>query len=111
MIIMSDISDQFEFLSELLAYHDGPIEGFLREKDSQQLFAFRVSFVIPDLLWHWVLIPAASTADGVASAFSRPAATRGRWMSIVEDRRGGEPRLLAEWIEDGSRVPVEVLDR
>lgn len=94
-----DITDEFSFLDEHLEYHDGPLEGFLRSSSTGDLFAFRISFIIADRLWHWVLLPVSSTETGLEKIFTAArTAPPDRWLSIVEDRRRGDPQLSAVWM-------------
>src|SRR6187401_2387896 len=95
----TDISDGFVVLENELVFVNEPLEGFLRSKDSGALFAFRSIEIVPELLWHWFLIPTTSTADSVTHTFTAAGSTPpARWMSIIEDRRRGQPKLSLEWI-------------
>ena len=102
---MTDIADCFLLLEDHLVYVDAPLEGVAQSKDSGDLFVFRTLAVIPDLLWHWVLIPVDSPDVDIGQIFRAATAQPPvRWMSIVEDRRDGDSRLSAVWIV-GKKVP------
>jgi hypothetical protein len=108
----TDITENFDILDEYPIFVDEPLEGFLCSKNSGDLFAFRSFTLIPELLWHWVLIPVASVSANVKDAFASAASTPpDRWMSIVEDRRGGQPQLSAAWMEGRRPLPATSLDR
>ena len=99
----ADVTQAFELLDEELVYVDQPLQGYLRSREDGRLFAFRADIVVPDLVWHWTLIPKAAEACSVDECFSlaqrRPPAV---WISVLEDRRSGPPLLRAVWL-DGSR--------
>ena len=110
--VWRDISDEFSFLDQQLVYVDAPLEGFLRSSKTGDLFAFRCSGIIRNWLWHWVLLPISSTETTVKEVFASARTTPPeRWLSIVEDRRGEEPRLHAAWLTGGvHEVPRDVCD-
>ena len=89
-----DVTEMFDLLDEHLIYIDSPIEGFMRLRKTDELFAFRCMTIIRDTLWHWVLLSASSTERNVKDWFEdAKRSVPPYWVSIVEDRRGGEPRL------------------
>jgi hypothetical protein len=88
--------DHFEFVEERLVYVDAPLEGLLRAKTGE-LFAFRCDSIIDHTLWHWTIVPAESLETAVADAFLAAQKNPARWLSIVEDRRGEQERILAAW--------------
>lgn len=106
--VWNEVSDYFELVEDRLVYVDAPLEGLLRAKDGE-LFAFRCAPIVRGCLWHWVLLPARSIEDSVSDVFDR-ARKNGpptRWVSIVEDRRGPQPRVSAAWLDGSSHaVPV-----
>lgn len=79
-----DVADQFELVEETVDYHDGPLQGCVRERATGELFAFRTWPIVVDRLWHWVMVPCATPDDFEASLASPPV---DGWLSIVEDRR------------------------
>ena len=84
--------ERFELLLEGLAYVDAPLEGFLLDRSTGKLFAFRTTEIIEGYLWHWILIP-VEDADSVQAAFSRTLTTPPHeWISIVEDARSSPTR-------------------
>ena len=106
---LSDILQKFSFLEEHLVFVDEPLEGFLRSIDSQELFAFRITIVIPDLLWHWILIPVSSSELTIDEIFANAKnVTPERWISIVEDRRCEESHLSMKWLGRSHRLPPRV---
>jgi hypothetical protein len=109
--VWNDISEQFEFLDEQLIYVDEPLEGLLRAKTGE-LFAFRCTAIIADCLWHWVLLPVQSTAVSVKESFEvAQAKPPSEWGSVVEDRRGEQPRVSVAWLKGGiHEIPKNVLD-
>jgi hypothetical protein len=99
----TDILDRFEQLDEHLVYVDGPLEGYLRERASGDLFAFYRVEVVASVVWHWVLVSVASPSVPAADVFA--AVRRGspeRWMSILEDHRAERVRLSAAWISSAT---------
>jgi hypothetical protein len=93
--VWNDISEHFDFIEDKLVYVDAPLQGLLRAKTGE-LFAFRCTAVVRGCLWHWVLLPVASSEAIVDDTFERARqAPPERWVSIVEDRRGGESRVAA----------------
>lgn len=103
-----DITDGFTILDERLVYVDSPLEGFLRALDTSELFVFRCSNIVPDLVWHWFVLPAGSIESEVEALFAAARTNPpNRWMSIIEDRRGEKPRLYAAWLT-GKSLPPQV---
>jgi len=106
MEILTDVSEQFEFVDDTLVYVDAPIEGVVRSKTGE-LFAFRCSTIVTGILWHWVLVPVASSEVSIAATFdeARKAAPP-EWISIVEDRRGDSARVaMCRLVGGVHRVP------
>jgi hypothetical protein len=61
------------------------------------------------LLWHWVLVPIESTDTSVSEAFRAARTTPpDKWISIVEDRRGNEPKLTAAELRAEHSIPSQV---
>jgi hypothetical protein len=99
--VYSDVSDQFEFIEEKLVYVDAPLEGIVRAKTGE-LFAFRCSPIVAGYLWHWVLLPVESTEAAIDETFAKARKSPpDRWISIVEDRRGDEPRIAVGRLDGG----------
>jgi hypothetical protein len=83
------VEARFDTLDAGLVYVDGPLEGFVRERATARLYAFRVTPIIEDRLWHWTLLPANSEADVISKIFLEATARRpSHWISLLEDRRG-----------------------
>lgn len=82
LIEWKDLTDRFEVSEENLVYIDGPFEGFLKEKPTGALFAFRCVPVIPDLVWLWVLIDVTTFGD-VGEVFDEAKASRRAWVERV----------------------------
>jgi hypothetical protein len=92
------VSDQLELIEETLVYVDSPLEGHLRSKTGD-LYTFRCVPVVRERLWHWILLPASSNQSAVADVFQRAQhVTPTHWISLVEDRRGDQPRVHAAWL-------------
>jgi hypothetical protein len=110
--VWADISEQFSFLEEQLVYVDAPLEGFVRSFKTGELFVFRSTPIVAELVWHWVLLPIASTDVTVKSAFDAARAMPPEhWLSVIEDRRGEEPRLYAASLASSvHRLPKSVMD-
>jgi hypothetical protein len=93
-----NITDHFSFVEDQLDYADAPLEGFLRSIGGD-LYAFRVSGIIEDLLWHWLVLPVPSLGHSVDQIFLAAETDPPKnWLSIVENLRGSEPRLYAAWL-------------
>jgi hypothetical protein len=108
----TDITQHFDFIEESLVYVDSPLEGHLRAKDGE-LFAFRCQAIIEQTLWHWVLLPIASTEVGVDDAFKNAINSPPQhWLSLVEDRRGPTPTITAAMLATSSHpLPRAVLEQ
>lgn len=88
----SDITSRFEFENDSLEYIDGPVSGWLKEKDGSQWFAFECHPIVLGLAWHWILVPADHLADAVTALRNAAApSSKVTWLSIIEDRRYGAP--------------------
>jgi len=99
--VYSDVSEQFEFIEEKLVYVDAPLEGIVRAKTGG-LFAFRCSPIVTGYLWHWVLLPVESAEASIDETFAKvKEAPPDRWISIVEDRRGDQPRVAVGRLDGG----------
>ncbi|MBA3398072.1 MAG: hypothetical protein H0T89_35935 [Deltaproteobacteria bacterium] len=100
MDVFGDITDRFEFDNDLLVYVDAPLEGVAIELTTSRRFAFSVFAIVPDQLWHWVLVP---EQFGFLVLRSKPRApddmwrtvnfTELEWLSVVEDAREEPSRL------------------
>jgi hypothetical protein len=108
--LWDDVSDEFELLEDQLVYHDAPLEGFLRAR-AGELFAFRTQTIIDGHLWHWVLLPVASVEAPISRTFAAARQTPpDLWISIVEDRRGDEARVVIARLRGGiHHLPPRVL--
>lgn len=84
-VCFGDMTARFSFSEETLEYHDGPLAGWIRDRQSGDWYAFECVVVLAGSVWHWLL--RRTSGDG------RPTdpATR-TWISVIEDRRSGEPR-------------------
>ena len=97
MQIGRTIEDFFEILETNLVYVDAPIAGFALSRGSNQLHAFCTTVVVPDLVWHWVLVPTSTTEADPVSVLAQAARVPGRaWFSVLEDRRGAVPAVSCE---------------
>lgn len=106
--VVTAIEDRFELLDDGLVYVDVPIEGFVRARENTQLFAFRVTMIVPGRLWHWTLLPVDTLSIPVGAAFAG-AAAGGQWTSLVEDRRGDPPSVsVASFSEGVPNIPASV---
>ena len=95
-----DVTDLFEFVEETVEYHDGPLQGCVRERATGDLFAFRTFAIVVDRLWHWVMVPCAKPDDFAVALVGPPV---DGWLSIVEDRRQGEGHCSL--VRMGANVP------
>jgi len=103
----ANILERFEFIDETLVYVDAPLEGVVRDKTGG-LFAFRCSAIVHGYLWHWVLLPVASSAASIEDTFEAArAAPPEAWISVVEDRRAGQPRVTVVLL-DGRVHPIPI---
>lgn len=101
-----DISEKFVFVDEHLVYVDSPLEGYLRDKRTGEIFAFRCTEIVPERVWHWVLLPAVSAGLMVEAVFSAARATPPHeWISVIEDRRGPKARLSAALLSGERTLP------
>lgn len=106
IVVCSDVSEQFEFVEERLVYVDAPVEGVLRSKDGE-FFVFRCRSIIDGYLWHWVLLPVDSPDAPVDETFTAARSTPpGRWVSIVEDRRGAPRVAIGQLAGTVHPIPV-----
>ena len=106
--VLQDITQAFSFVDQSLVYMDAPWEGFLRSTTNGDLFAFRVSEIVTDTLWHWTLLPVPTLERTVDEVFTSARAEPPKpWLSIVEDRRGAEPRLSATWLSSSLKSVAE----
>jgi len=105
MDTLSDITERFRFVEESLVYVDAPLEGFLVDVASGARYAFRSREIVAKTLWHWVLLPVGEAQLTVEDVFASAKATPPpRWLSVLEDRREGAPKLaLAEM--SGEKTP------
>lgn len=89
----SDLTEIFEFENESLDYIDGPVSGWIREKESGIWYAFECQPIVATLLWHWTLVPARKEGEAAIAMTTAAASSAGSWLSILEDRRGRKESL------------------
>lgn len=109
--VINSIEDRFEVLEAGLVYVDAPLEGFVRERGTARLYAFRVTVMVEDRVWHWVLVPAEGERSTVSETFT--VATQSgsvRWTSIIEDRRGIPSMVSMVTFDEGVALPRSVRD-
>lgn len=98
----SDITSRFEFENDSLEYIDGPVSGWLKEKEGSQWFAFECHPIVVGLAWHWILVPADHIGDAVIPLRNAALPTcKETWLSIIEDRRYGAPVCRLAKIQKG----------
>lgn len=109
--VIATLEDRFELLETGLVYVDAPLEGFVREKETAEFFAFRVTTIVADCLWHWTLVPVDTLSSPVRAAFTVTEELSPRWISIIEDRRGEPPSLsVVRFTEGAQRIPASMRD-
>jgi hypothetical protein len=87
----ADLTDRFDFEDKTLDYVDGPLSGWVKEKDRTQWFAFERRSIVPGLLWHWTLVPGNRGDDASATLRAAAEASSSKeWLSILEDRRSSK---------------------
>ena len=109
METLADITERFCFVEESLVYVDAPVEGFMVDVASGARYAFRSREIVAKTVWHWVLLPVGegqvTVSDVFASARADPPS---QWLSVIEDRREGAPKLeLAEMTSKKTPPPIE----
>jgi hypothetical protein len=109
METLADITERFRFVEETLIYVDAPVEGFVIHVASGARYAFRTREIVAKTVWHWVLLPVGdrqvTVNDVFASARANPPS---QWLSVIEDRREGVPKLeLVEMKSEKARPPIE----
>lgn len=96
------VSDAFDVLDKHLIYVDAPLEGFVTSHVTGQIFAFRCIELLPDMVWHWVLVPVVdndlAAEAALESARSSPPC---QWLSVLEDRRTGRSKAVAICLDGG----------
>jgi hypothetical protein len=107
MLTIRDITDEYAFVNETLAYSDGPIEGYVRDR-TKSLYAFRCFPIVGRLLFHWSLVPVTSIARSVSDVFAEARTSPPeRWISIVEDRRESDAELRVVVLSGAVAIPMD----
>ena len=99
-----DIGDEYEFIEDVLEYADGPLEGILRRRSDNALFAFSCMEVLNSLVYHWTLVQVSSQHVGVSATLASRAV--GHWVSILEDRRCLPPTLVSVSLAPEKYQPI-----
>lgn len=89
-LAFGDMSKLFDFEEERAEYLDGPISGWVRRREDGVWLAYDCQTIVPEKLWHWILVAADKGEDHQRVLAEAAARTTGSWLSVVEDRRSSD---------------------
>jgi hypothetical protein len=96
----------FAYDEKSIDHYDGPLAGWMSCKKCGRWFAFDCATVIETMLWHWSMIPSEKIGDARQAILDAAKNRDGWWLSVVEDRRGGDERQLGVRIQSRAAKPA-----